>query len=157
MAKKITRIIGEIQRDPFTGIGKPEPLKGDRLSGAVCAVEYRAQAIECAGERVLGRCAVADDQRRTCAVAERRHSGLRQPLPFRASDQLGLPRAVRGKFQDRVQPGGDPGHPDARSTLGQRGDEPVQAPPVVPAHPPHMPVVRTRGDQLGKGQLVQDG
>src|SRR6516164_7985073 len=32
MAKRITRLIGEIQRDPFTGIGKPEPLKGD-LSG----------------------------------------------------------------------------------------------------------------------------
>ncbi|MFD9977530.1 Txe/YoeB family addiction module toxin [Streptomyces sp. NPDC059017] len=32
MAKKINRLIGEIRRDPFTGIGKPEPLKGD-LSG----------------------------------------------------------------------------------------------------------------------------
>ena len=32
MSKKITRLIDEIQRDPFTGIGKPEPLKGD-LSG----------------------------------------------------------------------------------------------------------------------------
>jgi toxin YoeB len=28
MAKRITRLIGEIQRDPFAGIGKPEPLKG---------------------------------------------------------------------------------------------------------------------------------
>ena len=32
MAKRIARLIGDIQRDPFTGIGKPEPLKGD-LSG----------------------------------------------------------------------------------------------------------------------------
>ena len=32
MAVRITRLIGEIQRDPFTGTGKPEPLKGD-LSG----------------------------------------------------------------------------------------------------------------------------
>ncbi len=24
---------GEIQRDPFSGIGKPEPLKGGELSG----------------------------------------------------------------------------------------------------------------------------
>lgn len=31
-ARRITRLIAEIQRDPFTGIGKPEPLKGD-LSG----------------------------------------------------------------------------------------------------------------------------
>jgi toxin YoeB len=31
-ATRITRLIREIQRDPFTGIGKPEPLKGD-LSG----------------------------------------------------------------------------------------------------------------------------
>ncbi|SDG51132.1 MULTISPECIES: Txe/YoeB family addiction module toxin [Streptomyces] len=31
-ARRITRLIGEIPRDPFTGIGKPEPLKGD-LSG----------------------------------------------------------------------------------------------------------------------------
>jgi toxin YoeB len=31
-ATRITRLIGEIQRDPFLGIGKPEPLKGD-LSG----------------------------------------------------------------------------------------------------------------------------
>lgn len=30
--RKLIRLIGEIQRDPFTGIGKPEPLKGD-LSG----------------------------------------------------------------------------------------------------------------------------
>ncbi|MFG2715895.1 Txe/YoeB family addiction module toxin [Streptomyces goshikiensis] len=29
MARRITRLIGEIQRDPFTGIGKPEPLKGE--------------------------------------------------------------------------------------------------------------------------------
>jgi toxin YoeB len=32
MATRITRLTGEIQRDPFAGIGKPEPLKGD-LSG----------------------------------------------------------------------------------------------------------------------------
>lgn len=31
-ARRITRLIAEIQRAPFTGIGKPEPLKGD-LSG----------------------------------------------------------------------------------------------------------------------------
>ncbi|WP_406058744.1 Txe/YoeB family addiction module toxin [Streptomyces sp. NBC_01077] len=31
-ARRITRLIGVIQRDPFSGIGKPEPLKGD-LSG----------------------------------------------------------------------------------------------------------------------------
>ncbi|MFJ3171417.1 Txe/YoeB family addiction module toxin [Streptomyces roseus] len=31
-ARRITRLIGEIQRDPFKGIGKPEPLKGE-LSG----------------------------------------------------------------------------------------------------------------------------
>ncbi|MBZ9642961.1 Txe/YoeB family addiction module toxin [Streptomyces sp. PSKA30] len=32
MVRRIVRLIGEIQRDPFNGIGKPEPLKGD-LSG----------------------------------------------------------------------------------------------------------------------------
>ncbi|MER7759267.1 Txe/YoeB family addiction module toxin [Streptomyces sp. NPDC097619] len=32
MARRIVRLIAEIQRTPFTGIGKPEPLKGD-LSG----------------------------------------------------------------------------------------------------------------------------
>ncbi|MBX7433944.1 Txe/YoeB family addiction module toxin [Mycobacterium sp. Y57] len=32
MARRITRLIAEIQRDPFAGIGKPEPLKGE-LSG----------------------------------------------------------------------------------------------------------------------------
>ena len=32
MATRTTRLIGDIQRDPFTGKGKPEPLKGD-LSG----------------------------------------------------------------------------------------------------------------------------
>ncbi len=31
-ARRITRLIAEIHRDPFTGIGKPEPLKG-QLSG----------------------------------------------------------------------------------------------------------------------------
>jgi toxin YoeB len=32
IARKITRLIAQIQRDPFAGIGKPEPLKGE-LSG----------------------------------------------------------------------------------------------------------------------------
>ena len=31
-ARRITRLIAEIQRDPFSGTGKPEPLKGE-LSG----------------------------------------------------------------------------------------------------------------------------
>jgi toxin YoeB len=31
-ARRITRLIAEIQRDPVTGIGKPEPLRGE-LSG----------------------------------------------------------------------------------------------------------------------------
>lgn len=31
-ARRITRLIAEIQRNPFAGIGKPEPLKGE-LSG----------------------------------------------------------------------------------------------------------------------------
>lgn len=29
MARRIVRLISEIQRDPFDGIGKPEPLKGE--------------------------------------------------------------------------------------------------------------------------------
>ena len=29
IAKRILRLIKEIERDPFTGIGKPEPLKHD--------------------------------------------------------------------------------------------------------------------------------
>jgi toxin YoeB len=29
MALRILRLIDEIERSPFTGIGKPEPLKGD--------------------------------------------------------------------------------------------------------------------------------
>ncbi|WP_407685871.1 Txe/YoeB family addiction module toxin [Mycobacterium sp. HUMS_1102779] len=28
-ARRITRLIAEIHRDPFDGIGKPEPLKGE--------------------------------------------------------------------------------------------------------------------------------
>ena len=32
MARRIARLIAEIQRDPFAGIGKPEPLRGE-LSG----------------------------------------------------------------------------------------------------------------------------
>lgn len=31
-ARRITMLVAEIQREPFTGIGKPEPLKGE-LSG----------------------------------------------------------------------------------------------------------------------------
>lgn len=31
-ARRIVRLISEIQRDPFNGIGKPEPLQGN-LSG----------------------------------------------------------------------------------------------------------------------------
>ncbi|MEC3952945.1 Txe/YoeB family addiction module toxin [Nocardia sp. CDC153] len=30
MALRIIRLIGDIQRDPFDGLGKPEPLKGDK-------------------------------------------------------------------------------------------------------------------------------
>ncbi|MFI6947467.1 Txe/YoeB family addiction module toxin [Streptomyces sp. NPDC050422] len=30
--RRLVRLVGEIQRTPFEGIGKPEPLKGD-LSG----------------------------------------------------------------------------------------------------------------------------
>lgn len=32
IARRITRLIGEIQRNAFTGMGKPEPLKSE-LSG----------------------------------------------------------------------------------------------------------------------------
>jgi toxin YoeB len=32
IARRITRLIADIQRNPFSGIGKPEPLKGE-LSG----------------------------------------------------------------------------------------------------------------------------
>jgi toxin YoeB len=32
VTKRINRLISDITRDPFKGIGKPEPLKGD-LSG----------------------------------------------------------------------------------------------------------------------------
>jgi toxin YoeB len=31
-ARRIVRLIAEVQRDPFSGIGKPQPLKGE-LSG----------------------------------------------------------------------------------------------------------------------------
>lgn len=31
-AIRITRLVAEIQRDPFAGIGKPMPLKGDLSS-----------------------------------------------------------------------------------------------------------------------------
>ena len=31
-ARRIVRLVAEIQREPFTGIGKPEPLRGE-LSG----------------------------------------------------------------------------------------------------------------------------
>lgn len=33
MAKRLLRMIEETKRDPFGGIGKPEPLKGD-MSGS---------------------------------------------------------------------------------------------------------------------------
>lgn len=39
MARRITRLIAEIQRDPFAGIGKPQPLKGE-LSG------YRSRRVD---------------------------------------------------------------------------------------------------------------
>ena len=32
MLKRINQLIGDIERDPFSGIGKPEPLRGN-LSG----------------------------------------------------------------------------------------------------------------------------
>lgn len=31
IAKRILRIIEETQREPFTGIGKPEPLRGELM------------------------------------------------------------------------------------------------------------------------------
>ncbi|MEU1957015.1 Txe/YoeB family addiction module toxin [Nocardia rhamnosiphila] len=30
MALRVMRLIDDIDRDPFTGLGKPEPLKGDK-------------------------------------------------------------------------------------------------------------------------------
>ncbi|MQY31804.1 Txe/YoeB family addiction module toxin [Nocardia aurantia] len=30
MALRVMRLINDIQRDPFSGLGKPEPLKGDK-------------------------------------------------------------------------------------------------------------------------------
>lgn len=30
LALRILRLINDIERDPFTGLGKPEPLKGDK-------------------------------------------------------------------------------------------------------------------------------
>ncbi|MGW4636156.1 Txe/YoeB family addiction module toxin [Nocardia sp. NPDC004415] len=30
MALRIMRLINDIERDPFSGLGKPEPLKGDK-------------------------------------------------------------------------------------------------------------------------------
>lgn len=30
MALRIMRLINDIDRDPFSGLGKPEPLKGDK-------------------------------------------------------------------------------------------------------------------------------
>ncbi|MBF6435665.1 Txe/YoeB family addiction module toxin [Nocardia cyriacigeorgica] len=30
IALRIVRLINDIERDPFTGLGKPEPLKGDK-------------------------------------------------------------------------------------------------------------------------------
>jgi toxin YoeB len=31
VATRIVRLIGDLRHDPFTGIGKPEPLEGDLL------------------------------------------------------------------------------------------------------------------------------
>ena len=51
-ARRITRLIGEIQRDPSTGIGKPEPLKGElfgywsRRIGDEHRLVYRADDYE---------------------------------------------------------------------------------------------------------------
>jgi toxin YoeB len=45
MARRITRLIAEIQRDPFSGIGKPEPLKGE-LSVAAIDDEDRLSCTE---------------------------------------------------------------------------------------------------------------
>lgn len=39
VARRITRLVAEIGRTPFEGIGKPEPLKGD-LTG------YRSRRID---------------------------------------------------------------------------------------------------------------
>ena len=65
MAKRITRLIGEIQRDPFSGIGKPEPLKGD-LSG------YWSRRIT-DEHRVAGqRDALVDDERAVLRPVARR-------------------------------------------------------------------------------------
>ncbi|WP_019930547.1 Txe/YoeB family addiction module toxin [Nocardia sp. BMG111209] len=30
MALRVLRLINDIERDPFNGVGKPEPLKGDK-------------------------------------------------------------------------------------------------------------------------------
>lgn len=34
MVRRVVRLIGEIQRDPFNGIGKPDPLRGSPAGAA---------------------------------------------------------------------------------------------------------------------------
>ncbi|MGI5143797.1 MULTISPECIES: hypothetical protein [unclassified Streptomyces] len=84
--------------------------------------EHSAQTLERAGKGVLWRCAVADDQCRHSATAERRHPLQRKPLLLPAGDQLGLGRPVCGEFQDGMQPGGYSGHVHVWGTLSQRCD-----------------------------------
>ena len=92
---------------------------------------------------MVGRGGVADDQRGPSGVVAQRvvAESLDGHAPGgRAGDDpvFGL---AAGQLNDRVQARRDPGEADIRGTLGERGDEPVAAPPAVEPRAPDVPVV----------------
>ena len=59
-----------------------------------------------------------------------------------------------GEVGDDVEPGGDPAHGHGGRLVGEYADEPVATSPVGEAGPADLSVVRSAGDELGEGELV---
>ena len=56
-----------------------------------------------------------------------------------------------------MQAGGDPGGLQLWEVLGQRREERVASGAVHGAHAPQMAVELASGEEVGEGELVQDG
>jgi len=110
---------------------------------------------------MLGRAAVADHQARPDVAGERVFAGTIafQPIDGHAllagAGDDGTLEARSGKFEHRMQTGGDPG--DLQALAAEGGGQAVPAAPVGEPGPADLPVVAARGDELGQGQLVECG
>jgi hypothetical protein len=119
-------------------------------------VEHGREAGDGAGEGVLGRLGVADDERRRVGVRAMRV--VAEPLEGQAAgggvrDDVLLTHSA-GELEERVQAGGDPRDSNLGRVPSERGHQPVPPAPVDQARAPDVPVVCLRDDEVREDELV---